>query len=103
VLIGTGLALTVKIRWVWLVATWELMTGIVWLLAMLMGLLGRGYDFSFAGWAVGIAMATYIFCQDRQDAWAGQARNESTGSPDPLQTRGLERTRRNPSCNGGRP
>lgn len=84
VLIGTGLALAVKIRWGWLVATWGLMTGIVWLLAMLMGLLGRGYDFSYAGWAVGIAMATYIFWQDRQDDRAGQTQNESTGSQGPL-------------------
>lgn len=84
VLIGAGLALAVKIRWGGLVATWGLMTGIVWLLAMLMGLLGRGYDFSFAGWGVGIAMATYIFWQDRQDDRAGQAQNESTGSQDPL-------------------
>ena len=84
VLIGTGLALAVKIRWGWLVATWGLMTGIVWLLAMLMGLLGRGYDFSFAGWAVGIAMATYIYWQDRQDDRTGQTQNESTGSQDPL-------------------
>ena len=84
VLIGTGLALAVKIRWGWLVATWGLMTGIVWLLAMLLGLLGRGYDFSFAGWAVGIAMATYFFWQDRQDDRTGQTQNESTGSQDPL-------------------
>lgn len=83
VLTGTGLVLAVKIRWGWLVATWGLMTGIIWLLAMLMGLLGRGYDFSFAGWAVGIAMATYSYWQDRQDNRAGQTQNESTGSQDP--------------------
>ena len=83
-LIGTGLALAVKIRWGWLVATWGLMTGIVWLLAMLLGFLGRGYDFSYAGWAVGIAMTTYIFWQNRQDDRAGQNQNEFTGSQDPL-------------------
>lgn len=55
--IGMGLALSVKIRWGWLVATWGLLTGFIWLVAVLMGFLGRGYDFSFAGWAVGIAMA----------------------------------------------
>ncbi|GAB2629460.1 hypothetical protein GCM10009696_37020 [Kocuria himachalensis] len=82
VLTGTGLALAVKIRWGWLVATWGLMTGIVWLLAMLMGLLGRGYDFSFVGWAVGIAMATYIYWQDRQKHRTDQTQNESTGSQD---------------------
>lgn len=84
VLIGTGLVLAVKIRWGWLVAMWGLMTGITWLLAMLLGLLGRGYDFSYAGWAVGVAMATYISWQDRQDDRAGQNRNESTGSQDLL-------------------
>lgn len=68
----------------WLIATWGLMTGIVWLLAMLMGLLGGGYDFSYAGWAVGIALVTYIFWQDRQDDRTGQTQNESTGSQDPL-------------------
>ena len=84
VLTGTGLALVVRVRWGWLVATWGLMTGIAWLLATLMGLLGRGYDFYFAGWGVGIAMATYFYWQYSQDDRAGQVRNESTGSQDSL-------------------
>lgn len=84
VLIGTGLTLAVKIRWGWLIATWGLMTGIVWLLAMLFGHLGRGYEFSYAGWAVGIATATYIFWQNRQDDRPGQKRNESSGSQETI-------------------
>lgn len=59
--IGMGLALSVRIRWGWLAATWGLITGFIWLVAVLMGFLDRGYGFSFAGWAVGIAMATYIY------------------------------------------
>lgn len=80
--IGMGLALSVKIRRGWLVARWGLLKGFIWLVAVLMGFLGRGHDFSFAGWAVGIVMATYIYWLNRQDGRAGQVKNESTDSPD---------------------
>ncbi|MFI7579820.1 hypothetical protein [Kocuria kalidii] len=83
-LIGSGLALAVMIRWGRLLSVRGLMTGIVWLLAMLFELIGRGYAFSYAGWAVGITTATYFFWQDYQDDRAGYELNESTGSQDTL-------------------
>jgi ABC-type multidrug transport system permease subunit len=83
-LIGIGLALAMKSRWGRLLAVWGLMTGIVWLLAMLFGFLGRGYDFSYAGWVAGIVTSTYFFWQDYQDDRAGHELNGSTESPDTL-------------------
>lgn len=66
-LITIGLAVATKRHWGRLIATWGLLTGMAWLLALSFGLIGWGYDFPYAGWFTGIGMVTVFYWQGRHE------------------------------------
>ena len=69
-LIAIGLAVVMKSRWGGLIATWGVIIGVCWLLALFFGIIGRGYDFPYAGLGPGIGIATISYWQEQRTARA---------------------------------
>ena len=62
-----GLALVAQgTRWGQLLVGWGLLTSLSWLIAVMLGLLGRSGDFPFAGWMVGIGIYLMTYREARR-------------------------------------
>ena len=71
-----------KSRWGGLIAAYGLIVGVCWLLAMVYGVMGRGYDFPYVGLGPGIGIATGAYWKDQRDARATRkSRREQCESP----------------------
>ena len=68
--IAAGLAMARRTRWGGLIATWGVIVGRCWVLALIWGVMGRGYDYPYAGLGPGIGIATASFLGNRRDSRA---------------------------------
>lgn len=71
-----GLTLVAKgARWGQLLVGWGLLTSLAWLIAVLLGLVGRSGDFPFAGWMVGIGIYLVTYREARRQDGSGEPTN----------------------------
>ena len=81
-MIAAGLAMVRRTRWGGLIATWGVIVGTCWALALIWGVMGRGYDYPYAGLGPGIGIATASFLGNRRD---GRTNGENSSvREDPL-------------------
>lgn len=68
--------------WGGLIATWGVIVGACWVLALIWGVMGRGYNYPYAGLGPGIGIATASFLGNRRDSRA-ERKDSDTWSKSP--------------------